>query len=214
MRSFSTLFLAAICAIGCGGSVDTNLADAAQDGTPSDADASLDAPPADSFADTGGDGGDCAACLPARVDWELNGGMAAWYDKSALLPCNTYQRQRFTNPTSTTPTQSCTSTVRQCAGGDVDASDSITLGEVTRALAHPDVQAALAKAPVLYGRDTRPVDGVVLRITTGGKQIEVGDDCAGASGCTEVPAGVKALVALLTDLDERKTLPDACPLFK
>lgn len=143
----------------------------------------------------------------------VNGGHASYYDRSAALPCNTYQRQRFASPADATPTLSCTSTIRHCDGDVVDASDTISIEEVVNALAAPDAQGAFASAPVLYGVDPRPYDGVVFRMTIGGRAIEVGEPCGGRSGCTDAPAGVKALAALLQDLDTRKTASDACPQF-
>lgn len=168
-----------------------------------------DAAPAD--ASTDGDAGACSTCLGARIDWEWNGGLALYYDKSAALPCNTYQRQRFDNPSDGTPILSCTSTIRHCGGDVGDASDAITIEEIAGAVAAADVQAAFAQAPVLYGVDPRAYDGQVFRVTVGGKMIEIGGACGGTAGCKEAPAGVTALAALLRDLDTRKTGADACP---
>lgn len=188
----------------CGGTV-SDAADAASDGSVPDGSD-------DAAADTAG----CvSACLGARLGWEWNGGLAIYYDKSAALPCNTYQRQRFDTSSSTTPTLSCTSTIRHCGGGDVvDGSNAIAIEEIASAVASPDVQAAFAKAPVLYGIDPRAYDGQVFRITIGSKAIEVGEACGSTAGCKEPPAGVKALAALLQDLDMRKTGADACPQFR
>jgi hypothetical protein len=193
--AFAAAFAAPLCA--CGGSI-TDAADAAGDAAPSDADAAIG----------------CSTCLATRIDWEWNGGFALYYDRSAALPCNAYQRQRFANPYDATPTLSCTSTIRHCGGEVFDASDAISIEEVVSAAAVADVQAAFAKAPVLYGVDPRAYDGAVFRITIGGKTIEVGDACGGTAGCLEAPAGVKALAALLQDLDTRKTAADACPQLR
>jgi hypothetical protein len=61
-------------------------------------------------------------------------------------------------------------------------------------VANADVQEAIAAAPVVYGVDSRPVDGVLLRIEIGSAIVDVGSPCEpSSSACTEIPTGVAAL---------------------
>jgi hypothetical protein len=72
------------------------------------------------------------------------------------------------------------------------------------AIADADVQAAFGLGLVLYGHDSRPVDGSVFRIARSGTtaaEILVGDPCgAGEPGCLPVPAGVAHLTDVLVAL--------------
>jgi hypothetical protein len=80
------------------------------------------------------------------------------------------------------------------------------------ALAHAHVQAAIAAAPVLYGGDTRPVDGSVRSIDIGGNVIEVGVDCAGSPNCEPIPQGVAALADLLWTIEDQQLSFGSCDL--
>lgn len=138
-------------------------------------------------------------CVDATVSWRFDGGFVAYTDNLALTPCRTFtlERKSFGDPGSDA---SCSNEV---------ASDAtITVGAVDAALADTDVQAAFAIAPVLFGRDSRPVDGTVFRIEVGGAVIEVGDACTDPT-CTAIPAGVEALRGVLQQLaEQQRALPD------
>jgi hypothetical protein len=182
MRPLLALSFSCLALLACGASVDAGASapvDAAQDGSP------------------GGDAGACTACLGARLEWAFDGGLVAYRDRSAILPCNTYQRQRLSG---TTKTLECTAAVGHC-GGDAGGGAAPTIDAIVATLAEPEVQAAFASAPALFGLDPRPVDGQVLRITLGGAAVELGDACGGAAGCTEPPAALKTLATQLRALD-------------
>jgi hypothetical protein len=105
----------------------------------------------------------------------------------------------------TVGTDTCENEIATGAPIEPDAIDA--------AFAHPDVQAAFAAAPTLFGVDSRPVDGQVYRIELGNTAIEVGGPCGSGGGlggaCTEIPRGVADLVSLLEDLvTQQRTLPD------
>ncbi|MFI5308059.1 MAG: hypothetical protein ACHQ53_11935, partial [Polyangiales bacterium] len=65
--------------------------------------------------------------------------------------------------------------------------------------------------PVLYG--VVPTDGAPFEITVGSKVIDVGSACNGQQGCTEIPAGVRALVDELMSVDQQMQTPSLCPAF-
>ena len=81
------------------------------------------------------------------------------------------------------------------------ASDTPNISDVLLALADPDVVRAFASAPILYGVDSRPIDGSLYRITYGGRQIDIGDNCRpGSTTCVPPPAGVVRLREFLQRL--------------
>jgi hypothetical protein len=68
------------------------------------------------------------------------------------------------------------------------------------ALARPGMQAALAAAPVVYGRDSRPADGQVARIVVDGRVIDVGSPCDNEDPSCVIPDDVESFRRLLDDL--------------
>lgn len=154
---------------------------------------------------TGGSAGGsgCDACFSDTIAFRRDGGLVAFTEAYTLESCRTFtlERQDFTMPGSV---ETCSTTVRGCSDSSADAA------EVLAALAHPDVAAALAEAPVLYGRDTRPVDGQVFVIEVGGVEIQVGAACAGSVGCASIPPGVAALRDVLSDLAAEQRAAPAC----
>ena len=144
---------------------------------------------------------DCG-CIVDRITWGSNGGHVAYFETSSLSPCKTFSHQResvLTNP----PTLMCMQELTACA-------TSITATQIAGALAHPEVKAAIAAAPVLYGRDTRPLDGAVFRMQIGSAMVEVGLPCAGTTGCTPIPPGVDTLATLLRDLTTQELARPPC----
>ena len=136
-------------------------------------------------------------CIDETISWGNVGGLVAYVDRSEVVPCATYNHRR--DPTFTDPISiECSQELMACPSGRLGLSDLLAT------LAHADVAAARAAAPVLYGRDLRPVDGTVFQIVIGADVIEVGADCTGAPGCVAIPDGVTALVELLRALDAQE----------
>lgn len=158
-----------------------------------------------SDAGMAGDGGsgdpNCEQCIDQATSWGPNGGLVAYNEGSSLESCGNYMHERV--PFGDGVQVRCMREI-PCSGGLIGTT------EVEQAFADPDVQAALAMKNVLYGRDSRPVDGQVFRIERGGNVIEVGGACMGGQGCVEIPEGVAALVALLRELDEQQLMLDPC----
>lgn len=146
----------------------------------------------------------CGACAGATLTWGQNGGFACTVDTSSLASCSTFSHQRVAAACDPID-RSCANVVPLCEGG---AADLVTVADVAAALAHPDVARALSVAPVLYGVDSRPVDGTVFRLDVGSARIEVGS-CATAS-CSDVPAGVRALEGVLEALTAQELLRGEC----
>lgn len=146
-------------------------------------------------------------CLSAAIGWGLDGGFVAYRDQFALEPCAEFSAERMPGRSPGDP---------EACANEVVADADITIGDVNAALAHPDVTAGFAAAPVLYGRDTRPVDGTVFRIERGGKVIELGQDCGGggSAGCRSIPAGLAALRQLLQSLAQQQVALDGCEALR
>jgi hypothetical protein len=151
---------------------------------------------------TPGDSGTCG-CVTGRVGWGMNGGHVAYEDASALETCNRFVHQR-TSRAQDPPGVSCEQQITACAG-------VFTPGDVTRAVEHADVRAAIAAAPVLYGEDPRAYDGAVLRIQVGTAIVEVGTACR-AAGCKPVPAGVSTLASLLQAITKQELSRAPCSM--
>lgn len=181
------------------GSVDAGSVDAG-----ADAGSTVDAGAVDGGSDAGTvDGGACG-CIDSTLRWRYEGGFVPNRAESRIDVCRDFSYARTVG---TGPTTMCEDEV-PCAG------DEATIGDVNRALADTQVQAALTAAPVLYGRDTRPVDGRVFVIEYRGQEITIGSPCTATIGCTAIPAGVEALKDLLESLqDERLEAPGCASVF-
>lgn len=149
----------------------------------------------------------CTDCVTGTLTWGDNGGRVAYEDESSLSTCREFQRKRLLNTDGGSFT--CTTEIGGCAAS------AIAVGDVERALAHPDVLAAFAAAMTFYGADSRPVDGTIFRITREGKSIDVGDPCGAppAPACVDIPPGVAALVGTLRALDTQELAKPACDAF-
>ena len=146
------------------------------------------------------DSGTCG-CVGGHVGWGWDGGLGIYHETSALEVCNLFVHQRVPVAPSP-PALSCEQTLDDCAG-------AIGAGDVTRSVAHADVRAAIAAAPVLYGEDPRAYDGQVLRIQIASAVIEVGQACRTA-GCKPIPAGVDALAKQLVALTKQELAREPC----
>ena len=158
---------------------------------------------------TGADAGDAqpdstddCGCIIDVITWGNDGDRVAYVDRSTLSPCDTFSHQR--DPSGTDPpTLACSQDLGTCTS-------SVSAREINVALEQPDVRAALAAAPILFGRDTRPVDGVVFRITVGTAVIEIGEVCDGTANCREIPQTVAALGIRLRALTSQELARGSC----
>lgn len=161
---------------------------------------------------TGGTGGatpvPCTDCLAEAVSWGPNGGFVAYTEDSSLSECRkyTYTRMPAGDPM---PMKTCSVDLGGCDAGPLSVHD------VEKALAHPDVVAAFAASIPLYGTDPRPCDGTVLQINVGSETVLVGGDCGsgvscGQSTCIAVPPGLRALANLLRQIDDQQIKLGEC----
>jgi hypothetical protein len=147
---------------------------------------------------SGGTGGCSHECAIGEVNWRNDGGFVAYHLSSKLESCTDYTLTK-TPVEVARPEQQC-SVKLEC-----------TEQAVQQALSRSDVAEAFDSG-ILYGRDTRPVDGVVLIVTHQGKSLSVGDECRDGDppNCIPLPVGVRALVAALRDLDQRMLMRQEC----
>jgi hypothetical protein len=157
---------------------------------------------------TGGQAGDGACgCTETSLSWGHDGGFVVYREISTLSPCASFQHTR--SPISgEAPDVTCTRELSECAGVNSAA-------DVQAALDHPDVVSALAAAPVLYGLDTRSVDGQVFQLRVGEALVEVGMECgSGGGACQDIPTGVASVAELLQQLtDEQLALAPCSEVF-
>jgi hypothetical protein len=145
---------------------------------------SVNEPPQDAGVDSGvGDAGQ-QGCADQTITWGDDGGLDGLRTTFTLAPCRTFtaEQQTFGN----SPMQVC--------NNQVPMDGEVTVDDIDALVANADVQEAIAAAPVVYGVDSRPVDGVLLRIEIGSAIVDVGSPCEpSSSACTEIPTGVAAL---------------------
>lgn len=177
---------------------------------------------ADSGIDVGADVGNDAASevgvdAPSSCDFSVvytfgpNGGLTPVRETMQLEPGRrfTYTRTPFSSADAGPCMCSCSTTLADCGAPDGGPAGTRA---VLDAFADPEVTAGFGdQVDTLYGRDTRPVDGQVFVVTRGdGRHFEVGADCAGATGCRAIPAGLARLRAVLTVLQAQELARPAC----
>jgi hypothetical protein len=143
--------------------------------------------------------GACNACIDAALSWGEDGEL--WDETSTLLPCHAYSHTRAAY--AGRASASCADEFVACGGG------ALTPGLLGRALADPYLQTALANdGPIIYGRDSRLVDGTVFRMVINGKEIVLGACAADDEQCVE--PGVASLANLLRRIDDELLRRPAC----
>jgi hypothetical protein len=162
-----------------------------------------------SASDAGG-----ACTLDDTYAFGQDGGLVEYVDESTLSPPAHYLLTRTPGffvggaPIS----MECAPALPACG-----ARDAISLLDVTRALAHPDVVAAFAQtSPPVYGRDSRPLDGSIFAVRRGdGRTLYIGIDCfAGQADCVAVPRGLRTLADQLTALGRQMLAAPECAAFR
>ncbi|MEO6575173.1 MAG: hypothetical protein ABIP89_15110 [Polyangiaceae bacterium] len=151
----------------------------------------------------------CSSCSATSIGWGSNGGISgSTLSSSTISDCAKYRHEE----TRSSSQDSCTYAIPACG------SSPISIGEIQEALKDADVLAARSASTKLYGSDPRGCDGAVFALTLDGKQIEIGDDdcsrkaaCApGTVSCVPVPAGLRALVMLLNEVDDQALATANC----
>ncbi|NNK64369.1 MAG: hypothetical protein HKO98_14320 [Gemmatimonadetes bacterium] len=150
---------------------------------------------------------DAATCrLDDAHGFSRDGGMAPVYWSGTLLPPDTLRIFRY--DLFEDRERSCTTVLPRC--GDPERID---VGDVAAALAHPDVTGRLGADTPVFGRDDRPMDGVVWVLRRGGDlrdapSLAVGSPCRDDSSC--VPEGLTGARDLLDALLDQQLATDAC----
>jgi hypothetical protein len=154
--------------------------------------------------DTGGAGGMCAFAST----YTLTDGMGlAGADSGTLTPPDLFHIERNTFGRGDAGRQSCDPPLPSC-----NNPDRIDVRDVEVAIAHPDVQAALALAtPPIYG-NTGIADGPSFSFRRAdGRGFNTELDCTTPSTtCKPIPPGIKTLVDLLRMLLRQGQMDPAC----
>ena len=131
-----------------------------------------------------GDYDGCDACMSHRLEWGSAPG-AGPTTTYALEPCRgvTVTRSGGAKPAACTAHLACS---------------PLLLPYLESRMADHDLKAALARAPVVFGRDLRGRDPTMMRIAIDGREIFVGPPCGNDTGCVAPTAGVAQLVSDLS----------------
>jgi hypothetical protein len=152
-------------------------------------------------AGAGGGGGMTLTCAFSTTYTVVeSGGLVGIVRTTTLTPPNSYRLQ---GRQVATP-GSCMPALPACGAATIDVSD------LEAAIAHPDVAAAFA-AGTAFG-EKNVLDGSTTQYSrAGGGSFNVGYDCTTASAtCTPTPAGVKALVRVIADLNTQQLADPSC----
>lgn len=156
----------------------------------------------------GGSAPDAAGACALSMSYSYGdiGGLRIYVDRVQLSPPRGFSYTR-TPVRGDGPSLSCQPPLPDCGPGP-----RITAADVERAVAHPQVQAALAENPTpLFGRDNRPADGVVFEFRRqDGETILIGTACRLSAGCREIPPAIRELRELLLELNVQQLADPAC----
>lgn len=157
----------------------------------------------------GPDGGSTTCTLSSRFQYGDVGGLRIHQDSVIVSPPAQYEYRR--SPAAGDGVAiACSPPFPTC-----DDPSLIDLADLLDAVAHPDVQQALAMpAPPFYGRDTRPADGTAfVFLRADGRGFLVGSACR-AADCPPIPPGIAKLAALLQMLDRQQLAAPSCAALR
>jgi hypothetical protein len=168
-----------------------------------------DAPPIGAPALDGGDAStldaDACGCIDDPIEWGMDGGLVPVARRNTLSRCRRFAH--FVEDTFEGGRRVvCEHDLADCSG------PTSTFGDVVRALAHPDVEAAIALGHVVYGEDGRPLDRPIFDFRYRSGSVGVGTPCplSLAAPCQPIPAGIDALKASLEKLAAQELARAAC----
>jgi hypothetical protein len=156
--------------------------------------------------DSSGPDTHCEDCVSAKIAWGTVGTLV-YKDTSSVRPaaCRLFEHVRSQDGKADV---SCMTDLLLCSEGP-----GITGGDIEGMLATPAVTAALVNSsssgkPTSFGKLLPGYP--YFQITRLDATIDVGSDCAGATGCTPPPADVQRLVQLLHDVDAEQMKRSPC----
>lgn len=154
-----------------------------------------DARPPELDAGTG-----CGLCVDEVIEWGPDGAIAFERRRWELSPCDRVLQR--TDLSDDTEPMLCTT--------NLGAIDCAALDAIETLKASAPVRELRARAPVVVGTDTRPVDGQILSIRIGDDVIGVGSACGPDPSCIPVPPEVRELAAVLDRVSESLREPGIC----
>lgn len=129
------------------------------------------------------------SCVEHSITWSSEGGLAS-HRAFYVEPCRTFrvENEPFGDPAS------------EICNNEIPLDGDVTPADINALVADPDVQAALAAAPITYGADATFIDVPLTSIEIDGVKLYVGQPCGDAGTCIEIPAGVAALIDAAQEL--------------
>jgi hypothetical protein len=157
---------------------------------------------------TGGAGGGTCAFATTYTITD-GGGLVVMLDTATLTPPSSFHYTRDFFRQDAGPL-SCDPVLPAC--GDPARID---VRDVEAAIAHPDVQAALAMTTVPYYGNRGVADGPNFNfMRADGRGFNAGLNCDTPSAtCTPIPPGINALVTLLRNLIQQQRMDPECSLI-
>jgi hypothetical protein len=134
----------------------------------------------------------CPSCLNQTVIW----GPTNRSSTNTISGCDSFLRTAAGSP-------GCTGKVAHCEAGGLT-----TVERLIDALAHPEVEAALASGAVLGGPPTP--GGLALNVQVGERSFVI-SNCGTGASCAPIPEGVAELPELLDRIANETCSPAACP---
>jgi hypothetical protein len=125
---------------------------------------------------------EACGCVDVDIAWWVDTGLYPPTLEGHITPCNAFSYGPAGTP--------------KCRTRLDDCSQVFTITRLSAALAKADVRQALARSPVLYGRDLRGKGGQVDHLEIDGKVIELGAECDATAPCP-IPHDLTELARLL-----------------
>jgi hypothetical protein len=144
--------------------------------------------------------------LAAGLSFASDGGLALSYDSETLTPPATDVRSRRGLGTAT-PFATCSTQIPRCSR---DARVATT-GDLTRALAQPDVAASFGGSTPVFGSDPRGADGSILVVTRpDGTSVGLGGSCDSTTCGRPLTSGLATLQTVLYQLSGQQLADPTC----
>jgi hypothetical protein len=163
------------------------------------------------------DGGATSMCgLDAVYLYGSIGGKVAYQDQVTIAPSTTSPATAATYVLTRSSDGGSSGVSCSPAFPTCGSPSALDVSDVMTDILDSVVQKYLSQktsTPLLFGLDTRPVDGPIFSFQRGdGHGFLVGAPCNGASGCTEISPPIAKLVADLRALDQQQLQASACAM--
>lgn len=152
-----------------------------------------------------------ACTLDRSYSFGSIGGLRPFYEEAKLERAGRFTLTRH-SPGGGTPPVACNNQLPRCGARP----GLITTAEVMKALAAPDVMAAFAPTPQVFGHDARPYDGTAFSVTRDdGHGVIIGVRCDATHTCARpLPEALAQLGTLLNQVVEQQRAAGGCEALR